>query len=137
MVGTRTVGTRTVGTFTATCGVLTRGTTTWGVTLGVETFTLGVETLRLVTRGVESLTALLEMFVRAVSAAVTGARGSLPPCRKLFEPRLDTPPVPVGPFDMLAGPDGIIARDRSGLPARGSACLALEMLPDSPLPLIE
>src|SRR5262245_31759076 len=110
MVGTRTVGTRTV----ATCGALTRGATTWGVT--------GVETLRLVTRAVESLTALVEMFVRAVSAAAIGARGSLPPCRKLFEPRLETPPVPVGAFDMLAGPDDrLIAGDQRGDPIRGLA----------------
>ena len=104
---------RMVGTFTVTCGALTSGveaftlgvetfteaftpgvetftlgveTFTLGVgtfTLGAETFTWGVDTWMLVTRGVESLTALLEMLARAVSATVAGARGTLlPTCLK-------------------------------------------------------
>src|SRR5262249_37605191 len=99
MVGTWTVGTRMVGTFTVTftlgVGTFTLGIETFTVgvgtftvgvgtfTVGVETFTVGVEAFtlgieRLVARGVEGLPALLEMLARAASAAVTGARSTLP-----------------------------------------------------------
>src|SRR5262249_2483687 len=91
-----------VGTFTPGVGTFTLGVETF--TLGVETFTLGVETFtlgvdRLVARGFEGLTALQEMLARAVSAAVTGMRRTLPSmCLKPVE-------LLVGPFDALAGLD--------------------------------
>jgi hypothetical protein len=108
-------------------GALRRGVTTCGVTLemlrlgalgvdgalrrGVTTCGVTLEMLRLGALGVESvegLTALPEMLARAVSAVVL-----LPPCLKLFEPRLEMPPVLVGAFDILAGPGRLIARDRN------------------------
>jgi len=77
------VETFTLGVETFTLGVETFTLGVGTFTLGAETFTWGVDTWMLVTRGVESLTALLEMLARAVSATVAGARGTLlPTCLK-------------------------------------------------------
>src|SRR5262249_31926184 len=126
-----TVGTCTVGVCTVTVGVrtVTVGVRTFGVatrTVGVFTLMFGAFTLMFgaftLMFGVFTLifgifTLMFCVGVKVVTLAVGFACATPPPrlwsLLKSLEPRLETPPVLAGSFDMLAGPDRLIARDRN------------------------